>query len=80
MKLKLKDELKQLNYAAESLLSNDFLRNAEIRNIQAIIKLMIAGATDEDNILIEKYKVEERINELADRPEYAGKHEKHRNN
>lgn len=83
-KITTKQELIQLNQAAEALLTNDVLRNAEIRNIQAIISILIKETVTPRRcavqVKLDQYKLEERINELADRPEYAGRHEIHRRN
>lgn len=82
-KLSLEQELKQLDIAASSLKTKDVLRNAEINNIQCIIHILIGDVTSHKgnvcDILIEKGKIEDRLDNLAMNPKFAGKHEIHRN-
>lgn len=75
-------ELRQLDEATEELKTGDVLRDAELKNISAIVKLLVndcltrrVGACQ---LLIEKNTLEERLNVLAENPEFAGNHEIHR--
>lgn len=83
-KLTLTQELKQLDCACDELKTKDYLRNAELRNIQSIIHLILeevmAHRGDVSSILIEKSKIEDRLDDLARNPNFAGKHEHHRIN
>lgn len=82
MKLTIEQELDQLVDAVAELDTGEVWRACELRNIITVIHGLAWECTQPDynnaDILIEKYKIEERINRLADNENNAGIHERYK--
>jgi len=81
-KLTIEQELDQLVDAVAELDTGEVWRAAELRNIITVIHALAWQCTQPDynkcEILIEKHKIEERINRLADDVNWAGLHDRYR--
>lgn len=68
------EDLEQLEALAQTLYTGDTRRDAEINNIRTIIQ-GLAFACEEPELSETIKEVRERLRQLQDNPEYAGKHE-----
>lgn len=81
-KLTIEQELDQLVDAVAELDTGEVYRQCELRNIITVIHALAWECTQPNynkaDILIEKYKIEERINRLAADEKEAGNYNRYR--